>query len=467
MVNKETARKRIVSYVFLFYWLLIFEGALRKWAFPQYHQIIFFIRDPIVLLIYFTAWRNNFIPKDKLLIVATIISLIYIPLIFIQSVVLKINYLTLIYGWRVYFFYIPLAFIIKESFKLEDIHKFIKQSLIVAIPLSALIYIQYISPRDSFINSGYSEGLAFVVAGTTVRTTGTFSFTAGQTFFASSLMAMLAYAWLYRKQYNLMSMPLLLIATCTSMTHLLLSGSRTAFFMTGLIIVSSFIGLMFTKSTKMKFNGSILIILLILIGAILFIGPFSDSLDKLNQRFENAENSEGSAILRAIAPLIIFLRHVLTAPVLGFGVGFGTGGGSQLATGKASLVLAEDEWSRIILESGPGFGLAFIIYRGVLTSFIFMQSLQSARRDNNILPMIFFGFIGYHLFNGQITHIGTLLGYNWLFVGLIMAATLKNTVSVVQDNKPIIKCPNILSSKRISKKHNKIPSKAITINTVV
>ena len=50
--QKERARKWIVTLIFIVYWLLIFEGALRKWALPEAHSILFFIRDPFVLAAY-------------------------------------------------------------------------------------------------------------------------------------------------------------------------------------------------------------------------------------------------------------------------------------------------------------------------------------------------------------------------------------------------------------------------------
>jgi hypothetical protein len=445
MSNKEIARKKVVRYVFLIYWMLIFEGAFRKWFFPEYHQIIFFLRDPVVLLVYITAWRNNIFQRDGFLTAGIVISLAFIPVIFLQVVIVKMNMLTLIYGWRVYFYYLPLAFVIKDAFHLDDIHKLIRQTLYVAIPLSVLVYIQFISPRASFINSGYGDGKAFVVTGNIVRTTGTFTFTAGQTLFASSLMAMLAYVWFYRKQYVILPMLWLIIATCASMTHLLLSGSRTAFFMTGLIVAATFCGLMFTNSVKMKITGTGLMAFLLLFGTILFLGPFRESFEALGTRFQQAEQSEGSAFMRAIAPLIIFTRHITTTPILGYGIGFGTGGGSQLATGKASLVLAEDEWSRVIMEGGPGFGLLFIGYRIVFTLSLLRQAITSARLDNNLLPMMFFGFIGFYIFAGQITHIGTLMGYNWIFVGLIMAAAKKQAdlkLSGLSTTEPLY--PNIM-----------------------
>lgn len=425
MNKKEIARKKIVKYVFLIYWMLIFEGAFRKWFFPQYHEIIFFIRDPFVLLVYIIAWRNNIISRDIVLSIGTLLSLIYIPLIFAQLLVVKVNILTLIYGWRMYFYYLPLAFVIKDSFHQEDIHKLFRQTLYVCIPLSVLAYIQFLSPRTSFINSGYNGADAFVVTGTIVRTTGTFTFTSGQTMYAASLMAMLIFVWLYRKRYSLLKMPWLIFATGAAMVTLLVSGSRTAFFMTGLIVAATFFGLMFTRETKLKVTGAMLIAFLILIGSVMALGPLKKSFDALGSRFEQAEAAEGSPWLRAIAPIVAFTRHLTTAPVIGHGLGLTSGGGSKLATGKAIWLLAEDEWSRIIVETGPGFGMFYIFYRIFFTISLANRSIKAARTDNNLLPMILFGFIGFYMLAGQIASVAVFHGYNWLFVGFVMAAANK------------------------------------------
>ena len=423
----ERARKKTVIYIFIIYWLLIFEGALRKWAFPQFHEIIFFIRDPIVLLVYILAFRHNLIRKTALLQAAVIISVVFLFLIFIQLMVIEINPLTLLYGWRMYFFYLPLAFVIKDTFYLDDIYKLIRHTLYVCIPLSILIFIQYISPPYSFINAGYSTSGVFIVANNIVRTTGTFTFTAGQTMFSASLISMMIIAWIYRKNKKLLSFPFLIIATGASITTLLLSGSRTAFFMAGLIVIATFIGLLFTKNVKLKFTGNMMLIFLILVSIALFIGPFRESLDALGTRFEQAEASEGSAIRRAFLPLIIFTQHITETPILGHGLGLGTSGGSKLATGEVKLVLAEDEWSRVIMESGPFFGLVYILYRVIFSFIVFSQSIRSARFDNNLLPIIFLGFIGFYTLAGQITHQGTIQGYNWIFLGIVMASAKRLT----------------------------------------
>ena len=422
----ERARKKVVKYVFWVYWLLIFEGALRKWVFPEFQEAIFFARDPIVLLIYFIAWRNHLVRRDGLLAAGAIISFIFIPLILVQLFVINVNPLTLIYGWRMYFLYLPLIFVIKDSFNHEDIYRLIRQTLYVSIPLSVLVYIQYISPPSSLINQAYNSGRVFIVANNIVRTTGTFTFTAGQTMFAASLIAMLIIAWLYRRRVRLLSLPWLVVATGAGIITLWLSGSRTAFFMVGLIVLATFFGLLFTRGMQRKFTGIVLLLFLLCVGAFLFLGPFKEAYNALDTRFAQAEHQEGSPIERAYSPLVRFAGHILTAPVVGYGLGYGTSGGTLLATGKIGIVLPEDEWSRVIMEVGPAFGFLYIGYRIFFTLIIFGRCIRCAQADN-LLPMILLGFIGFYLLAGNITQTGTVHGYNWIFVGLTMAAARKPT----------------------------------------
>lgn len=412
----EKYRKKLVKYVFWIYWLLIFEGALRKWVFPQFSEIIFFARDPIVLLAYFVAWRSHVVKRDPLLTAGIVIAVIYLVVIFFQFVVMHVNIITLVYGWRMYFLYIPLMFVIKDAFHREDIYKLMRQTLYISIPLSVLVYFQYISPPQSFINSAYSTGRVFIVANNIVRTTGTFTFTAGETMYAASLIAMLVVAWLYRKSAPLLSMPWLIVATGAVITTLLLTGSRTAFFLASLVVVATFFGLQFTRSTKRKVTGTVMLIFLLLVGAVLFTGPFKTSFEALTTRIDQADKSEGT-VHRLFSPITEFTDLILQAPVLGYGLGYGT---SAMLT-MAETRLPENEWPRIVMEVGPGIGLIYILYRVYFTLVVLARCIRNARVDN-LLPMILFGFIGIYMFAGNVTQTGTIHGYNWIFVGLTMAA---------------------------------------------
>ena len=56
------------------------------------------------------------------------------------------------------------------------------------------------------------------------------------------------------------------------------------------------------------------------------------------------------------------------------------------------------------------------------------RTLRAVSQQNNLLPLIFFGFIGHVLLQGQIVSMGVIQGYTWIFVGLVMAAYQKNHV---------------------------------------
>ena len=66
--NAERSRRWIVDLVFIIYWLLIFEGVLRKWVFPDEFKILFFVRDPFVLAVYvLSVFDNRSLPAKPLL----------------------------------------------------------------------------------------------------------------------------------------------------------------------------------------------------------------------------------------------------------------------------------------------------------------------------------------------------------------------------------------------------------------
>src|SRR5205807_4342781 len=50
--------------IYLYLFLLIIEGALRKWIVPQFSNPLLLVRDPVVLMIYLLAWRAHIFPRN-------------------------------------------------------------------------------------------------------------------------------------------------------------------------------------------------------------------------------------------------------------------------------------------------------------------------------------------------------------------------------------------------------------------
>src|SRR5437762_6334593 len=62
--------------IYLYLFLLIIEGALRKWIVPQFSNPLLLVRDPVVLAIYFLAWRAHIFPRNRFILWLAIIGIL-------------------------------------------------------------------------------------------------------------------------------------------------------------------------------------------------------------------------------------------------------------------------------------------------------------------------------------------------------------------------------------------------------
>src|SRR4030095_15695316 len=62
--------------IWTYFWLLIFEGALRKWALPSLANPLLVIRDPVLLAIYALAFARQIFPVNKFVIALTCIGVL-------------------------------------------------------------------------------------------------------------------------------------------------------------------------------------------------------------------------------------------------------------------------------------------------------------------------------------------------------------------------------------------------------
>jgi hypothetical protein len=84
-------------------------------------------------------------------------------------------------------------------------------------------------------------------------------------------------------------------------------------------------------------------------------------------------------------------------------------------------LLTENEWGRIIAESGPVLGVAFIIWRIALAGKLFGASLR-ALKLGQVLPILLFFCAFLAVLNGQLGQ-PTTLGFTVVLAGLCLAAT--------------------------------------------
>lgn len=424
LLDRPKVVNQINNLIFIIYVLLIFEGAIRKWVLPSLSSPLFFIKDPFLLFLYGLCFYKKQFPKNKYFFSALIMAFAFYLLACCQSLILEIPIIVAIYGWRNYFLYLPLAFIIGEYMQKEDLFRIAKFTCIVAIPIAILTYFQYISPKDAYINKnvGFENTTIFTIVDGIVRPSGTFSFTTGHSTFVTSLAVMLLFNFLLSKKERFLSPMMAIGCAFAFFSNLAVSGSRSAFVSVGLVVFFLAFSSLLIFNEKKGFKILLTVFVSILVAVILFNFVFEKELGLIQRRQELAQASEGSIFSRILStvfdPSFLFMSDI---SLLGFGLGLSSGGGSFLANGVRSFVLAETEWSRNILEAGLLLGSLYIIYRIFLVLKIFLNSSKVMLKTKSPIPLIFFSFTFPSLFSGSITGNGTANVYNWIFVGICFA----------------------------------------------
>jgi len=205
-----------------------------------------------------------------------------------------------------------------------------------------------------------------------------------------------------------------------------LTGSRSIYAYAAIVFLAALMVALIKKSQR---NLLALFFLMAALFVSLLIFMSSDSYELLVERNRSAVASEGSPITRAFSSLYAFTNVYETAPLWGHGIGSGTNAASTLLrAGReqgAGFLLAEDEWSRIVLEMGLPVGGLFILFRIFVLIWLFMKSYKALIRQGNGVPLILSGFLAPILFNGVMTMQGTFLAFGVVYACLILAACKK------------------------------------------
>ncbi|WP_367027024.1 hypothetical protein ABZN20_05445 [Methylococcus sp. ANG] len=435
----------MVRLIFLIYWLLILEGALRKWGFPELKNLFFFIRIPIALVLYWLAisrkqWPKAYWPLCSAYAFASI-ALSLIPFQVLLGGYDSRYLLIAGYGWINYFFYIPMAFIIMEQFEAGDLRRFIRHSFWMALASVPLVILQFESSPTDVINlgSGLDESTQFQNLGSAmgyVRPTGFFSSTLGQSDFVASIAALALSAWLMPRRDRATGAFLFFFGMLAVLIMTAFSQSRTLFFMEGLILLSGVAAGIVSQRRQVIINSGVIPAVVLIMLFTLWPLFFQTTYEVFMERWIMAQENEVSKFEfgvfgRAFREFYGFIDYLGDAPLVGYLLGIGGNAAWQLDwvvfpssayswTGYGGW--GEDAWSRHIIELGPLLGLMFIIYRIAVTVWLWLLAVRGTRDSGNPLPMLLFGFIGPLVLIAQFTGHGTVNGYAWIFTGLLLAS---------------------------------------------
>ena len=422
-------RKRIVTeaadYAFIrkliwvYFLLLLFEGAFRKWFLPGLSQGLLIVRDPIVIWIYYLAYAQGVFPLEnkylKRLFQWTMVSIL------LSILINQAHPYAIAYGARTNLLHIPLIFIIGRILKWKDVINFGKAFLLLALPMTWVVAEQFQADRTDILNvAAGGTGHQIMTSGDKVRASGTFTFVSGIVFYYCFTVAFIIYGFLNKNTFKKW---LLYLGTGATFLAMVTAGSR-AVIAESLQVVACFGFLAYFRPQEFgKITATVLGLSTIVLLLYTQLDLFKEGLDFLSLRFEEAANIEGT-------PLEAYFKRywdIISSPYFyaqftdfwGNGLGTATRAGAMLS-GKLSF--AEISWSRPVLENGLLVGILFVLWRIWITKDLLKICINCIKRDH-YLPIFLFGAAGpVILFSplGQPTN----LGFAVFGSGLCLAAAL-------------------------------------------
>jgi hypothetical protein len=425
--ERVTALRRMI---WLYFWVLIFEGALRKWI-PPLSVPLLVVRDPLVLLIYVQAARCRRLPINGAMVTYFCLLSLFILLALVQITVgIGGGPLVVAYGLRTDFLHLPLIFVIPQVFSYADVLKLGKWIMILSIPMAGLMVLQYMSPPDSWINAATSadaKQIAFVEG--KIRAAGTFSFVTGAAHFYILAAAFVIYA--LAEKPAVYSRWLVWAALFSVVIVQPASGSRTMVLGCGLIAVGAItFGILNPNRARRIFAMAILIGAAV--GALSLTSFFQEAVTSFMTRWDTANAATGGVqrglVWRFFGAFLDAFDVLPMAGLFGKGLGMGTGAGSTLMTGASQFLLAENEWPRVVLESGPLLGFSFLAYRVWIAGKTALAAAGEARRQH-LLAWLLAWHACPSLVSEQLSQ-PTNLGFMVLASGLCLAALPRNRFGV-------------------------------------
>jgi hypothetical protein len=406
--------------IWLYFILLIIEGALRKWVLPGLATPLLIIRDPIAIWLVYTAWNRRLLPTNYWVASMMIIGAIGIvtTLLFGHG-----NPFVAVYGARAYLIHFPMILVMGVLLRREDVIAIGKVVLYISIGMFVVIALQFYTPQSSFINRGVggdTEGSGFSGALGFFRPSGTFSFSNGVTSFFSFASCFIIYFWLKPDKVN---KTVLIGATLSLLAAIPLSISRGLLFAVAVTVLFAFVSVTFNPRLLGKVVVATVAIIFTFI-ALSFTDVFQTAMGALLARFDSASASEGTIgdtlMNRYLGGLLRAFSLKESQPIFGYGLGLLSNVGTMLLRGKVVGGVSEGEWGRGIYELGAMFGLGIVFIR-MGFSFIMAKAAFSRLLKGDVLPWLLLSFFLLNVPQGNWSQ-PTALGFCIVIGGLLLAS---------------------------------------------
>jgi hypothetical protein len=435
---EERQRRLLVRCILLLFMLMIVEGVLRKWVLPQYSRYLYFLRDPLVLITYVLAARYGAFRRVPSLFAAGLaLAAMASVLVFLQAIVSPVPNFTMYaaYGWRNYFLYLPLAFLIATQLQSGDIRALCRLSIIALSLASCVAVLQFFSAPDAAINVGIADDAALQFTNLPsarghVRPAGLFTSIMGMIHLTTSTLALVLPLWIQTRARRRVPQWMLLAGALAVAASLAVSGSRGMYMQVALVMAAAAFSSALLRKAGQKARAVALPAVIALAFMLLFPILSPEGYETISTRWEQAQQSESThgvdnIVERFAVGLLDFLRVIGDVPLVGFGLGLGGNAAAILGAGStatASIPYTESDWSRHMVDLGPILGFTFLVYRIVVVVWLAIGSIRATIRTTSPLPMTLFGYVGIVLFSAQITGNGVVNAFCWFYVGVCMAS---------------------------------------------
>lgn len=357
--------KKLLIFFFIY---IVLEGALRKWFLPEYNNLLFLLKDIILIIVFiFLILNKNAVKKSFSFLSddSKTIWFIFIALIFFYGLLINFDSLTII-GWRYYLVSVPLVVLIPFYFN-KDLEKYSYYYLLLSFPVLLLGIYQYFNPGDVILNKYAWITVADKIAtfgDKRPRITSTFSYISP---YAIYLQTIFLLGWLLLlSAKNKTKILLIVINIFLVFINLIMTGSRGPVLIS-IILSIPLIYYYFTRSGKRLGVA-------IIIGGLIF-SAFNLLVDPLNAFIQRAETS-GDSEKRIYGALLSPIVTISTTDIIGSGIGKTFGGLIELSQKNPDTIFDEVNQDRVGVELGI-FGYLFVLFIKiyfVLKTFILIKS---------------------------------------------------------------------------------------------
>lgn len=415
VVQEQTGLLRNLIWLYIILWLI--EGGLRRWFLPGLASPLLLVRDPLVIAIYCLAISNNLFPVNGFITWGALLGV----LSFVNAMVLGHgNLFVALYGVRCDFLHVPLIFIMGKVLRPKDVLTLAKVAVWVSVPYTALLVAQFYQPQDAWVNRGVGgslDGAGFDGALDRFRPPGTFSFITGP----SQLYPLFTACWFALLLARKLPVWTMIASGGAILVTIPISISRTLFLSVAIVATAGVGALLAGGRFSMK-----LVMQFVLAAAVLYLlagqsGVFKDGMEAFSARWEGATEDQGGfqeAIVNRVLEDLFGAFGGIKG--YGFGTGYSTNVGQQLATQQTGFGGAEAEWGRLLYDNGFILGSLLIGYRIALTGAIVFAAFR-AWRHRSTLSLLFAAACFLIVLNGQWGQT-TTLGSAVIGGGLTLAA---------------------------------------------